>query len=61
MKLITYRSERGDRLAAQLNATHAVDLLDAAQRRGSASPDSFASMLRRAGVARVDLWVAARA
>ena len=45
MKLITYRSERGDRLAAQLNATHAVDLLDAAQRRGSASPDSFASML----------------
>ena len=45
MKLITYRSERGDRLAAQLNATHAVDLLDAAQRRGKATLDSFASML----------------
>jgi len=55
VKLITYRDPRGDRLAAHLDDTHALDLLDAAQRAGLASAP-YASMLAliRAGDTALD-------
>ncbi len=45
MKLITYQSDRGQRLAAQMGMSAAVDLLDAAQAQGSAPQPDLVSML----------------
>jgi 2-keto-4-pentenoate hydratase/2-oxohepta-3-ene-1,7-dioic acid hydratase in catechol pathway len=56
VKLITYRSGRGERLAAHVDDHFVIDVLDAAERASSAQQGDFVSMLSllRGGDAALD-------